>query len=257
MKKIILYITMSCLCCFMMACDEDTLDTYSAKDSIYYTWPVDGAWIEGARVYPDSLGTTFAFKPAEITETIFPLGVSVQGNVVDYDREINVKVKESSTAVQGVHFDLPEKIIFGANKAVDSIPITLYRTADMKDNSFTLVLELVEGADFAVEMRDEIIDVLTEEKRDFTVFQLTVNDIIRTPKYWYFYYLGDFSAKKMLLISEVLDVPLDIYENTRDYNLMRYHGYFIQRYLNEKDKAGEPILEEDGSPMVMGPNVQN
>ncbi|MCH4551336.1 DUF4843 domain-containing protein [Aestuariibaculum lutulentum] len=259
MKKIILYITAVCLSCFTMACDEDTLNTYSAKDNIYYTWPVEGVRLEGATVYPDSLGNTFAFQPAEITETVFNLKVSVQGKVVDYDREIKVNIGANSTAKQGVHFDLPEKIIFGANKASDVIPITFYRTSDMKENSYTLVLELVEGGDFSVDMKDEVIDPLTQEKRSFSVFQLTINDILRTPKFWYWYYLGDFSAKKMILLTELFGIPLDFYETTDgyEYDLMKYQGLYTQRYLNEREKAGEPILEDDGTPMIMGPNVQN
>ncbi|MCR8668919.1 DUF4843 domain-containing protein [Aestuariibaculum sp. M13] len=257
MKKIILYITFLCIGLVMLSCEEDKLPTYSAKDSIYYTWPLEGYTTDVYLSYTDSLGSTFAFQPDEVKELVFDLKVSVQGHVTDYDREVKVKVSEASTAIEGVHYSLPEKIVFGANKKSDFIPVTFYKTDDMKDNSYNLILELQESKDFAVDMKDKVVDELTQETLSFSVFQLTINNIIREPSFWNWYWLGDFSERKMLLMSEVLDIPLDYYDVTDDYAEMKYHAVYMQRYLNEKEKAGETIYEEDGNAMVMGSNAQN
>ncbi|GAA4292345.1 DUF4843 domain-containing protein [Aestuariibaculum suncheonense] len=257
MNKIIKYVMLLGLSCFMLGCNEDSLDTYTGKDSIYYTWSVEGVYLGTSRTYPDSTGFTFAFKGPEITQEVYKLPVSVQGQVTDYDREISVVLDASSTAIKGVHFDLPETIVFKANQEKDSIPITLYRTEEMKDNSYSIKLNLVEGKDFVVDMKEVVLDEATGETLSFTKFELAVEDILRTPKNWYYYFLGDFSAKKLFLINEVMGIPLDFYDqDPRDYDAMRFHGSFMQRYLNEKRAAGEAIYEDDGTEMVMGPSVQ-
>ncbi len=257
MKKHTFYFALLCLVYFTVSCEEESLNTYSGRNSIYYTWSVEGYKPQVNITYPDSLGFSFAFEPESVTQSVFNLQVSVQGMVVDYDREISVKVNPNSTAVSGIHFSLPDKIIFGANKATDSVPVTFYRTQDMQDSTFSLILDLAESADFVVDMKDKVLDELTGKTLSFTSFEITVNDILVTPRYWYRSYFGNFSIKKLKLMSELLDIPLDYYEENNDSATRKFHGLFMQRWLNEKEKNGETVYEADGvTKMVMGRRSQ-
>lgn len=256
MKNIGIYLCTVCLTLLVASCSKDELDTYSGKDSVYFTWPVEGTFINNIRQYPDSLGFTFAFEPQEKTDSIFRLPVSVQGSVSNQERVLNVKVLPESTAKKGVHFDLPERIVVNANTPVDSIPVIFHRIPDMKDNTYTLVLELAESQDFSVEMKGKVIDGLTGETRSFIRFQISVNDILKTPDYWFEPYLGSFTAKKMFLMSDLLRIPADYYNNRISIGETQFHGQFMQRYLNEKKAAGETVYEDDGTEMMMGIYVQ-
>lgn len=258
MKNKIIYICIVCIGLFSIGCSTDTIETYSSRDNIYFTWADERPDISGSFYNQniDSLGVSFAFIPTTTTDTIFKIPVSVQGQMSEVDRTVKVSVREESTAQQGVHFDIPDEVVFGANLRFDSIPVTLYRTPDMKNESFTIVLELLANDDFDVNMKDEVTDVLTGEVKYYTVFQLTVNDILETPQYWFEPYLGVFTAKKMTLMSELLGIPLNLYTNLVSLAETQYQGQFMQRYLNEQAAAGNTIYEDDGTPMIMGLYVQ-
>lgn len=256
MKNKIIYLCVVCLSFLVAACSTDEINTYEGKDNVYFTWSEKRPNTSYPYQYIDSLGVSFAFMPQEVTSLVFKLPVSVQGKLQDQDREVSLRVKSESTAKPGVHFDLPETFVFRANRNVDSLPVTLYRTAEMKDEVFTMVLELLPNDNFSVGMTDKLVDEKTGEILDYTVFQLSINDVLETPRRWFAYYLGTFTAKKMTLMSELLNIPLDFYTNDVSLSETLYHGQFMQRYLNEKAAAGEPIYEEDGSLMIMGAGVQ-
>ncbi|UNY98515.1 DUF4843 domain-containing protein [Zhouia spongiae] len=256
MKNKIIYIGL--VCCYILAisCSTDEIDTFNTKDNVYFTWAEKRPDNTYPHQYIDSLGMTFAFMPQTTTDIIFKLPISVQGKLSQQAREVDVKVREESTAKKGVHFDFPDQLTLRANSHVDSIPITLYRTPDMKSSTFTLALELVANENFSVNMEDKIIDEQTGETRNYTVFQISMNDILQTPQHWSSGYFGVFTVKKMLLMGELLNIPMDYYTHQVAIPEIEYHGQFMQRYLNEKTAAGETIYEEDGTPMAMGIFVQ-
>lgn len=258
MKNKIIYICVVCISLFAIACTTDPIDTYNGRDNIYFTWADERPVITGsfANQYIDSLGFSFAFIPTTVTDSVFKIPVSVQGKMSDVDRTFKVSVRDESTAQEGVHFDIPDEVVFGANRTYDSIPVTLHRTADMKNDSFTIVLELLASEDFAVNMKEEVTNELTGETRKYTIFQLTVNDILETPAYWFSPFLGDFTVKKMTLMSELLNIPLDTYTEAVTLAEVQYQGQFMQRYLNEQADAGNTIYEDDGTIMMMGLYVQ-
>lgn len=251
MNKNIAYIIMGLILSSFIACEKDEIDTFSGKDSIYFTWPVEGTSFNNATVYPDSTGVSFAFIPPTKNDTIIKLPVSVQGMLSDVDRKVSLKVSEESTAVKGVHFDYPERIVFRANVPTDSIPVTLYRTPEMKQESFQMILQLVENEDFSTEMA-YMENESTGEILNYTKFQVSISDIIETPQYWFEPYLGDFTAKKLFLMSDVLGIPTDTFNNPVSISDMQFYGQFMARYLDEKAAAGETVYEDDGTEMEMG-----
>ncbi|TRZ43502.1 DUF4843 domain-containing protein [Robertkochia solimangrovi] len=239
-----------------LSCSVDEIDNYHAKDNIYFTWPGIGAFVGGTWFASDSLSYSFALVEGTVSQAKFGIPVSVQGYLSEEDREYSVQVRSESNAVEGVHFELPEKFIFRANLAVDTLYVTLNRTEDMKEQEFSIFLELLENENFATQMKFEIEDENTLEGKTLTMFQLTVNDMFAVPSYWFSPYLGDFTVKKMNLMAELLGIPFNYYMNQISISECQYHGQFMQRYLNEKKAAGETIFEDDGTEMIMGIYVQ-
>lgn len=249
MKKWSLGIVATLIGLIILSCSKDELDTYNSNNSIYYTQAFNGKG--------DSLNITFASKPIDVKSLLCNVEVSVQGDLSNVDREISVKIRPESTAKKGVHFDMPEKILFRANTATDTIPITFYRTSDMLTDEITLVLELIPNEYFKVDMKDKILNS-SQKVLSYTVMKISVNDILGIPEYWEENYLGVYTSKKMALMSQLLDLPLDYYNNPDiSYSVIEYQGVFMQRYLDEQDEIGNTIYEEDGTIMKMGRWVNN
>ena len=248
MKKSVIYVSIILLLSIVVtACEEISTETFSGKDSIYFTWAEDGP---GNKLPTDSVGVSFIFEPISVTDTIFKVPVSVQGHVSSKDRVINVSVS-NSTAVKGQHFDLPNEILLRANRATDSIPVTFYKTSEMDTQTFIVMLKLEPNQDFDTEMRSTIEDQITGEERSFSTMSVSVNNIPVRPRYWSIYSLGVFTIKKLRLMSELLDIPLDHYTRPRTSAELKYHSVFMTRYLNEKKAMGETIYEDDGTEMSM------
>ncbi|MEL4308614.1 DUF4843 domain-containing protein [Joostella sp. CR20] len=253
MKTYFYYILFAITVC-VASCDKDEIDTYKGQNSVYFTWPVEGTYVNRLLAYPDSIGVSFAFIPPTINDTILMLPISVQGKLADVDRTVSVAVTDSSTAVQGEHFDLPETIVFRANQPTDSIPITFHRTPDMKENRFRLQLQLQANDDFSTEMNSKEND-FTGEVLNYTKFDITISDILETPPYWVDYYFGTFTAKKLFLMSDLLGISTETFNQVVSVGDVRFYASFMKRYLAEQKLNGETVYEDDGSEMEMGPNA--
>lgn len=239
-----------------IACEEDKIETYSGNNNIYFKWAETATYIGNISERRDSVGFSFALIEANVKEMLVKVPITLQGEVSMRDRKVNVVVDESSTAVEGVDFDLPQNIMFRAGYAIDSIPVTFYRTPSMKDKTISLALRLESNEDFDIEYKT-LID--NNKLLELTRLTLTINDIIQRPASWFDFYLGDFSGKKIFLMKELLGVePADFdTQGLIPISNMLYYGSFMQRYLNEQSLAGNTIYEEDGTtPMMMGLGVQ-
>lgn len=238
-----------------ISCEEDQIDTYTGSNNIYFTWAEKGAYFTSGFARKDSVGYSYALIKADVTEMLVKVPIAIQGKVATEDRTINVVIDERSTASEGIHYVLPENIALKAGNVYDSIPVIFYRTDEMKDQNFSLILKLEPNENFSTDFQNQIDG---ENILSLTELELTINDIVQEPAAWYAYYLGDFSAKKIFLMSDLLGFDPGDFEvrgiiSTAE---MLYFGSFMQRYLNEQRLAGNTVYEEDGNEMVMGLGVQ-
>lgn len=258
MKKMLINITLLSLVILSFnSCGKDEIETYSGKDNIYFTFAESGGdfTINVATDRRDSIGYSFAYEKPEVEQKVVKIPFGVQGNVSSQDREVKLVVDPSSTVIEGTHFKMPDHVVLGAGKAVDSLPVTFFRVPEMKSERILLVLNLESNENFATDFSIRSTD---RDTLNLTKLKITIDDILEKPSGWYDFIQGDFTLKKFLLMSELLDFELidftDLYKV--DLGVQTYYGTFMQRYLNEQEAAGNTIYEEDGSKMVMGPSVQ-
>lgn len=240
------------LACFM-SCETDVIDTYSGKDNIYFTYAETAVnWGRGLELR-DSIGYSFAFKKPEVQSMVVNIPLAVQGTVSTQDREVKVVIDAGSTAKEGVHFEIPKQTLLRAGMAVDSIPVTFIRTPEMENQSFSLILHLEPNNRFSTDF-----DKMVTENGTLSLIELeiTISDILNKPMRWFDYYLGNFTAKKLFLMSELLDFDPIIFSQSPDLALQLYFATFMQRYLNTQEASGNIIYEDDGSKMIMGLGVQ-
>ncbi|WP_027138017.1 DUF4843 domain-containing protein [Gaetbulibacter saemankumensis] len=251
MKKYInqLFLALT-LCLSFIACEEREIDTFKGNDNIFFKWALDGRFSSTNKV--DSVAFSFGSFLPDITKDTFKIPVQTQGFVYDIDREYSIEILEESTAQEGVHFSLPSSFVIPANSIIDSLPIYLMRTADMKEETFSIKIGLVPNENFDANLDGSGLNAETGEPISYNTFELAISDILIKPTYWPFPML-DYSTKKFYLYAEVNNIPLPDW-NTE--NPLRDPTFFtkffsFQGYLREQINAGTPVLEDDGTPMTV------
>jgi hypothetical protein len=90
---------------------------------------------------------SFVILGDAVTEAEGGVKVRVMGRVSDRDRVFRARViADSSTAVEGTHFRLHDGVI-KAGELESILPITLYRTHDLRYEAIKIYLEIVPTSD--------------------------------------------------------------------------------------------------------------
>tara|TARA_B100001179_G_C18545384_1_gene383561 strand:- start:410 stop:1117 length:708 start_codon:yes stop_codon:yes gene_type:complete len=130
----------------MTSCSESEQQMFDLeKDGVYF-YKLNG------QETIDSLDYSFVISPASVVEDTLDqeLRIRVMGQATSFDREINLVVEDSSTAVRGVHFDFPNPLVLPANAFEVYVPLYVYRTEDLKEGVKTIYFTLEESDDFTV-----------------------------------------------------------------------------------------------------------
>lgn len=252
MKKILILSIVFLSFLGLTSCNQEEIETYNDTDNIYFSPSVFPLALNATLV--DSIGFSFGFDKASITKRIYFVPIRVQGKVFDVDREVKVTVDPTSTAVQGTHFTLPEKIVMRAGKAVDTIAVTVLRTPDLKTNAFTIVLNLEENGNFTTKMKSKVVNTLTQKTLSYIRFKISFDDKLTQPIGWYVPYLGAFTPKKFFLMCDLMHLEPTMFNNKLGsaglgISDVKYYESFMQRYLADQKAAGNTIYEDDGTEM--------
>ncbi|WP_405605792.1 DUF4843 domain-containing protein [Polaribacter sp. Asnod1-A03] len=237
----------------MTACEEEKIAIFNGNEVVYFRWAIDGRG--SATQKTDSIAYTFAYElPSEVTSSLISVPLKAQGFMSDTDRSVTVKVMDESTAQKGIHYTIAEDIMIPANAYVGYIPVTFNRTDDMKDEVLTLKLQLLENENFKVDLYGEEVSYNSDRVLSYSEFEITVSDILTEPDIWYQLerYIGPFSVKKFYLFAEVNEMPLPDYSVSFDWATFWAQVDIFRAYLEAQRNAGTPVLEEDGTEMVLG-----
>lgn len=254
MKKILILSIILLSFLGFTSCNEEEIETYNGTDNIYFSPSVFPIAIAGARVLTDSVGLSFGLENPSIIEKTYKIPIRVQGKLSDTDRKVKITVDPSSTAIAGTHFKLPDNIVMHAGQEVDTIEVKLFRTPDMKDKTMLLVLNLEQNEAFTTNMKDKVLNVLTQKMMSFISFKLSFDDKLTVPPGWFSGFLGDFTAKKFFLMCELMHLEPSMFNNKLgssglSISDIQYYQNFMKRYLNDQKEQGNIIYEEDGTEM--------
>lgn len=241
------YILYALLIGAIISCKREPLTTYNVDDNVYFNFST----------YQDTLDFTFAYADPQITDTIIKIPIGVTGLAASVDRPFELVTDPSSTAIYRTHYELPQFVI-PAGIVMDTLRILFKRTADLTTEAKTLKLRLKANDNFKTDIAYKIhpyydtISVLS--------FSISFSDILIAGPYWgsvYARYFGTYSVKKMKFINELLAMPLDFWSSAPStgahYTQAEYYAATTARYLTEQRDSGNLIIDEDGSPMTMGP----
>lgn len=236
-----------------VACKREPLTVYDVNDNIYFGNPASIGY------YVDSLVFTFAYSDASVKDTILSLPLSVTGPPAEKDRQYKLVVDPASTVALGTHYELPDLVI-RAGRVRDTLRVRLKRAPDLTSTVKKLILRLQPNENFNTKVLYRIQRNINIDTADVLKFTISVSDILSAGPYWdinYARYFGKFSLKKVRLIHDMLGMPLDFwsyeYPSPQQRSAAVYYASVTGRYLSDEAALGNIILDEDGTPMKMGP----
>ena len=233
------------------------------KDLIVYE-EGSGIYFDNKEMGLDTVAVPWGLKNTDVTTQTVRFEVKLFGNITQHDRAFRIKVKDdipdSVRALPDLDykpFPLEYKIPAGA--ASTFIEIELLRSEELKEGNRILAIELVESDElkFLYSRRINVPDV--GERMLDVQRVLKMNENFPIPRWWSLMgtgYFGTWSMKKAILICDMMGIDREKWIgnvlNDEDFNesILRFAGVFIHRWLQEQDP---PVLDEDGTPMEMGP----
>lgn len=228
------------------SCDEEMME-YEGPDGVYlmHYEPMGG--------YEYNTKEVNLMNSAE-KEVDFPLSVIITGKVRDYDRPYLIAAVDSSTAVAGEDYILPEGGVIKAGEYTDTLHVKLLKNSKLEKEKVKLIVKVLPNEHFTT----DLTKYTTDRKFDPRIFELTFTSIMDKP-YWWEYYnassnvengnLGFFTAKKISLINELYGLTYaDWIEGSPTMNLTKVRFIYIRfgKYLIEQYRNRTPVLEEDG-----------
>lgn len=248
MKKIFAYILL--LLCGT-ACTKDALLQYKGGNSIY-------SYIQGYWIYVYDI-TTVNFSRDTAQPKLLPLGFTIVGQLSPEKRAFKLVVSDSSTAIANQHYTLPpaDSFYIPADTIGTSIPILIHRTPDLYEKSVVLILKLQPNENFTTNMPEYTPEYL--DRRSGLTLRITISDILEQPDSWEGNKttLGIYTRKKLTLMVKTLSLDLDrFYDDPYSSTQLKNLARDFQAYLNQQKKQGNIVKEEDGTEMIMGPDVQ-
>jgi len=252
MKKIIFHCSILLLTvAVFQACNYDSLQLFDKNPDVYF---------DINNEQPDSVFVKFAYKPGGITESIDTIFVKASGRLADYDRQFSVKVDPTSTAVQGVHYEILSTTI-PAGKPAGYVLLRVLRDPSLSEeggaDAAILKLSLQPNEEFGTDIKTTMVNNKETSVLDFKVY---ITDKLVKPLRWMDDWFGKYSKAKFLLICEVNNFPpafLDgqTIEGMTPWTVGDYAAIaqLTQIYLNNQDP---PIYDDENNEfMTMGPNV--
>ncbi len=263
MKKIYTYLIILTGTLFIAAsCTKEMMD-YVGPESIYFAVR-DGNTTMSATGWPYVPYTKVEFVKTTADNILANILIRATGESKTYDRTVNIEVvADSSNAVEGTHFTMPHSVILEAGKMEATIPVTLVRKPEMKNQLVKLQIKLVENEFFSLIFKSwdnpkDLTSGTVYNGFDASRHNIICSDILVKPANWIGSFdattkkeksaFGEFSAKKFLLIQSVMGYQYsDFMSSTTmtigvQYAISRY----MSNYLVGKYKAHTPVLEDDG-----------
>lgn len=249
MKKLLYHFFIATAVCMLFACEKG-IPTYSGEKNVYFSNAADSSKI------------SFAYEKENKNDSTINVRVYTTGPISDVDRPFKLTIIDSSTtAVSGVHYTLLNQgFVIKAGAAFVNLAFKLSRTAEMKSKSYYINMVLEPNENFTTNYTWEYTNLKNKTRKQLMFYTIKIDDILSQPKAWLAGSFGTFSRKKLYALSEFFDVELPVWNITGAGGisavLMITYGKVFQRYLNDEAAIGNVILDEDGTPMKMGPNSQ-
>lgn len=224
------HILILCILCGLAACEKERPDLFSNERYIRFNFENSSS----TPYYVTSF--TFALAGEDVDEQTFYFPVEFRGNSLVEDLPFRLEVTDSVTTLPADAYTLELEQPFHAGRGnLDSLRVTVKRTAALDEGAKVLRFALVDNENFTTYMPDSLF------------VEIRVSNTFSQPDWWgagsvtELSYLGKYSDTKYLLFIEVTGIS-DF--NALDPSEKRQYAIQFKRYLE-----ANPQKDEDGSQM--------
>ena len=274
MKKL-LYILLA-MPLFFLSCNEDEIMTFDSDDAgIYFQTGVQTRFFLNIDQYWDSAHHTFSQDADTVRSYVMSARLRTLGKVRDYDRKVRVVVDQANTtAVEGTHFTVNfDNIVVPAGAAEVEVPVTFLRHPDLLTKELRVMIKVEDNENFKVPFTRQKNTNIYYASGDTLMadrFLFIVDEFYTEPVIWSFFNYafpdgvnpcGAWSPKKQKLMSQLFGITEDDWDYQKGWandrgvrmNSFIYYAIKLQTYLQEQADNGNPVREDDGSFMQLGP----
>ena len=225
------------------------LEEYSGNSGLYFAMSIRDASVNADTLYSEA--TPRPFVMTEKSDSVLNIRVKIIGDLADKDRYFQVgTIPEESTLLSGDCEPLKESYVVKAGQIYGQIDLHFHRTASLKGTERKLKIRLLPTSDFNLPMK-----VWKNGSKDYV--SILEHEIVISDKYVQLpgfaeYAFGPFSEKKMELLLQLSGLEFSDFNEKFSTTYAKALGQKLDRYLKEQTAKGQPVLEEDGSPMTAG-----
>lgn len=243
------------------ACQNEEIDTFDLDESKVYFQVQSFSGSSGSVGY--STSTSFSFVDRDISWSSVTLRGTVQtmGYLKDYDRPVRVVVDDELTTMpaDGYQIDL-DTIAVKAGEASTRVAVKFFRTSSILSHPDTLVLRLEANEHFNVldtYKASNSWSNTTAGNLDGARYTFIISEIYTQPGYWSnaVNYFGDWNPTRYSFINSYFGFTVDdwLWAPGGKVSAARF-GYYareLQKELQRRADAGDPVYDEDGSFMQL------
>lgn len=182
--------------CLLAGCEKNEVPAYSDLDKVYFYERRPNPYNPFVTERAEEVSYSFATKSSTLTEGRLEIKVCLQGRVDDRrDRVVRAEViPDSTTATEGIHYRLEEGVI-EAGEYEGVLPLTFYRTPDMKTETFRIKLRIADSDDLKAGLEEE------------AYIRVLVSDVLMRPVNWPEWYgFGEYSPNKYRFVLDELGI---------------------------------------------------
>lgn len=213
------------------SCNKDELTPYQTNNYIFLT-------NDSSNVIEYS----FAFHPGVTSDTV-PVVISLIGQLSEQDRSFILQVDPGHSTALDNDYTLPAQILFGANKAKDTIALVLHKSDRLATDKYKIRLSLATNEHFQLgPVTNRHIDIV-------------FSDMIARPGWWNSIitnnFLSQYSDTKYRLFIEATGIAdmTDLSETEQ-----RAYAIIFRDFL-ARGREGGAVYEDENGMINVSPNL--
>lgn len=246
------------------SCKEDTIDVYESDNAKIYFQEQTSSGANGSEGYSTSIKFSFVNRDPDWTSVVFRGTVKLMGNIASHDRACKVTVDdENTTMTAGEDYEINlDTLKIKAGDNYGYIGVRFLRSANIKKEAKKLTLRLEPNENFDILKAYKSTNVwsnTTADTIDGSRFTFIIDEIYQRPSQWDRVgagtFFGEWTATKYAYINNLFGFTTNDWEwanNKISKARMPYYATTLQKDLQQKADAGEPVYDEDGSYMQLG-----
>lgn len=255
------------------ACQTEEIEVFTTDDALVYFQSISYTSSNGTEGYTTQTSYSFVGVDESRRDVTFRGEVRMMGKVVDYDRHIAIEIdNERTTMVEGVDYEANfDTICVKAGQNSARVPVKFLRNPSFREGRDTLVLHLKANEHFGVLEKYNPTNSYSgsssdADKMDGTRYTFIIDELYTCPNGWYTLnasnYFGPWNVTKFIFINTTLGFVLSDWTwingagSKITAGRMPYYALHLQKELQARADAGDPVYDEDGSFMQLGENYR-